>query len=55
VKLLLDTHIFLWLQTDPDRLGEDLPLIEDTRTELLFSAVSSWELRSVSAQRAAAR
>jgi PIN domain nuclease of toxin-antitoxin system len=44
VKLLLDTHIFLWLQTDPERLGEDLPLVEDARTELLFSAVSSWEI-----------
>jgi PIN domain nuclease of toxin-antitoxin system len=44
VKLLLDTHIFLWLQTDPERLGEDLPLVEDARTELLFSAVSSGEI-----------
>jgi PIN domain nuclease of toxin-antitoxin system len=44
VRLLLDTHIFLWLQTEPERLGEDLPIVEDARTELLFSAVSSWEI-----------
>ena len=44
MKLLLDTHIFLWLQTDPDRLGEHLPIVEDVRTELLLSAVSSWEI-----------
>jgi PIN domain nuclease of toxin-antitoxin system len=44
VNLLLDTHIFLWLQTDPERLGEHLPIVQDERTELLLSAVSSWEI-----------
>jgi PIN domain nuclease of toxin-antitoxin system len=44
VKLLLDTHIFLWLQTDPERLGDQLRVVEDERTELLLSAVSSWEI-----------
>jgi PIN domain nuclease of toxin-antitoxin system len=44
VKLLLDTHIFLWLQTDPERLGDRLRVVEDERTELLLSAVSSWEI-----------
>jgi PIN domain nuclease of toxin-antitoxin system len=44
VRLLLDTHVFLWLQTDPERLGEHLRVVEDRRTELLFSAVSSWEI-----------
>jgi PIN domain nuclease of toxin-antitoxin system len=44
MKLLLDTHIFLWLQTDPDRLGEHLPVVEDARAQLLLSAVSSWEI-----------
>ena len=42
--LLLDTHVFLWLQTDPERLGEQLPLVADPRTELLLSAVSAWEI-----------
>lgn len=44
MNLLLDTHIFLWLQTDPDRLGESLRVVEDDRTELLLSAASSWEI-----------
>lgn len=44
MNLLLDTHIFLWLQTDPDRLGEHRPIVEDERTQLLLSAASSWEI-----------
>ncbi len=44
MKLLLDTHIFLWLQTEPERLGEHLPVVEDPRTEMLLSAVVSWEI-----------
>lgn len=44
MKLLLDTHIFLWLQTEPERLGEHLTLVKDHRTELLVSAVISWEI-----------
>jgi PIN domain nuclease of toxin-antitoxin system len=44
VKLLVDTHVFLWLQTDPERLGEQLGIVEDARTDLLLSAVSSWEI-----------
>jgi PIN domain nuclease of toxin-antitoxin system len=44
VKLLLDTHVFLWLQTEPERLGEHLALVEDQRTALLLSAGSSWEI-----------
>ncbi len=44
MRLLLDTHIFLWLHTEPERLGEHLPLVEDQRNELLLSAASSWEI-----------
>jgi PIN domain nuclease of toxin-antitoxin system len=44
VRLLLDTHIFLWLHTEPERLGDHLPLVEDQRNELLLSAASSWEI-----------
>lgn len=44
MKILLDTHIFLWLQTDPDRLGSRLELVRDERNELLLSAASSWEM-----------
>jgi PIN domain nuclease of toxin-antitoxin system len=44
VNLLLDTHIFLWLQTAPERLGEQLRLVEDERTVLFLSVASSWEI-----------
>jgi PIN domain nuclease of toxin-antitoxin system len=44
VKFLLDTHVFLWLNTQPERLGKHLSLIEDRSNELLFSAVGSWEI-----------
>jgi PIN domain nuclease of toxin-antitoxin system len=44
VRVLLDTHVFLWLHTDPQRLGEHLTLLEDQRSELLVSAASSWEI-----------
>jgi PIN domain nuclease of toxin-antitoxin system len=44
VKVLLDTHIFLWLHTKRKRLGEHLSLLEDPHTERLVSAVSSWEI-----------
>lgn len=44
MRLLLDTRVFLWLQTEPERLGDSLPLIEDERTALLLSAASSREI-----------
>jgi PIN domain nuclease of toxin-antitoxin system len=44
VKLLLDTHIILWLLTEPERLGEHLAAVEDGRNDLLISAVCSWEI-----------
>jgi PIN domain nuclease of toxin-antitoxin system len=44
VKLLLDTHVFLWLQTEPERLGEHLRLVQDQRNVLVVSAASSWEI-----------
>jgi PIN domain nuclease of toxin-antitoxin system len=44
VKLLLDTHTFLWLHTEPELLKEHLQVAEDPHTERLLSAVSSWEI-----------
>ncbi len=44
MKVLLDTHVFLWLQTEPGRLGRHLRLVEDPRNERLLSAASSWEI-----------
>jgi PIN domain nuclease of toxin-antitoxin system len=44
-SLLLDTHVFLWLQTTPERLPVDvLALLRDAETTLYLSAASSWEL-----------
>jgi PIN domain nuclease of toxin-antitoxin system len=44
VKLLLDTHVFLWVQTSPERLGEHVGLVTDASNELVVSAASSWEI-----------
>jgi PIN domain nuclease of toxin-antitoxin system len=44
VRLLLDTHIFLWLNTEPERVGAWLTVIERNDTELFVSAASSWEM-----------
>ena len=44
MRLLLDTHVFLWLQTDPERLGVHVGLVEDPSTDLAVSAASSWEI-----------
>jgi len=44
VRVLLDTHAFLWAAADPDRLGEHRARLEDARTTLLLSAASSWEI-----------
>ena len=44
MRVLLDTHIFLWLNSEPKRLGEHLSMLQDERTDLLVSAASSWEI-----------
>lgn len=44
MSILLDTHVFLWMQTEPERLGGALDLIEQPGSTLLLSAASSWEI-----------
>lgn len=44
MKLLLDTHVFLWLQTDPQRVGGALETLRAEEHDLLLSAASSWEI-----------
>lgn len=44
MNLLLDTHVFLWLQTEPERLGTHLSLVQDRRNELVVSAATAWEI-----------
>jgi len=51
VRVLLDTHGFLWANSDPERLGPWRSVIEDADNELLLSAASSWELATKAAIR----
>ncbi len=45
MKLLLDTHVWLWMQTDPDRIRPEVrDRIADLRNEVLLSAASGWEI-----------
>ena len=45
MNLLLDTHVLLWAAGEPDRLPADArSLIEDPASELVYSAVSLWEV-----------
>lgn len=44
MRLLLDTHVFLWLLSSPERLGGALSTLEDPGNELLVSSASSWEI-----------
>lgn len=42
---LLDTHVFLWMQAQPDRLGSvTRAIVEDPERDLYLSAASSWEI-----------
>lgn len=44
MSLLLDTHVFLWLLAEPERLGDHLEYLQDPGNDLLLSAASSWEI-----------
>lgn len=44
MRLLLDTHVFLWLLAEPERLGKQLGSLEDPVNEIFLSAASSWEI-----------
>jgi len=45
MKLLLDTHTFLWwILDDPKLSARALELIGDSRNALYWSAASSWEV-----------
>lgn len=44
-RVLVDTHVWLWLQSDPDRLPASVrDMVEDRGVELLLSAASAWEI-----------
>jgi PIN domain nuclease of toxin-antitoxin system len=45
VRLLLDTHVWLWTLTDPDRLGRRArSAVARATSELWLSPISVWEL-----------
>ena len=45
MRYLLDTHVWLWMLADPDRIRADLAAeLRASRTRLLLSAASSWEI-----------
>lgn len=44
MRLLLDTHVFLWLLADPKRLGAHVEVLADPGNDLFVSAASSWEI-----------
>lgn len=45
MKLLLDTHIWLWSLLEPDRLSDAaIQVLRDSETELFLSPVSIWEV-----------
>lgn len=44
MKLLLDTHIWLWSLSEPRRLGKSVSLrLRDKENELWLSPLSTWE------------
>lgn len=44
MRVLLDTQVFLWLHSSPERVGAPLKLLEDPSTVRLVSAVVGWEI-----------
>jgi len=45
MKLLLDTHLLLWVAATPDRLSPPAAsAVSDPANELIFSAASIWEI-----------
>ena len=46
MKLLLDTHVFFWLDSAPEKLSPlALTLCQDQANELYLSVVSVWEIQ----------
>lgn len=45
MRVLIDTCVFLWMRMAPDRLAPDVRgILIDKANDVLFSAVSSWEI-----------
>jgi PIN domain nuclease of toxin-antitoxin system len=45
MRILLDTHVLLWVLLEPDRIDRDTyTVLEDSSDDVLFSAASIWEI-----------
>lgn len=45
MRVLLDTQVWLWLLTRPERLGpKTLSLLKNERNDMFLSSASSWEI-----------
>lgn len=45
MKILLDTHTFIWWDTDPSQLSaQALSICQDANNQLLLSVASVWEM-----------
>jgi PIN domain nuclease of toxin-antitoxin system len=45
VRVLLDTHVWLWMWGEPEKLrNQARSILEDPESELGVSAVSAWEI-----------
>lgn len=45
MKVLLDTHVFLWALLEPDKLSPRVRgLLEDDATEVVVSSATAWEI-----------
>ncbi len=45
MRLLLDTHCWLWMQVSPERIGSNaLDQLTDPENALFLSSASSWEI-----------
>ena len=46
MKLLLDTHIFLWLRNEPEKIPlHIMNVYEDMRSDVFLSMASIWEIQ----------
>ena len=46
MKLLLDTHAFMWWHSEPEYISKStLTLLQDPDNEVILSVVSLWEMQ----------
>lgn len=46
MRLLLDTHVFIWWATSPEKLSQSaLAVCENDKNTLVLSSVSIWEMQ----------